>query len=122
MFLQIENSACIFLHRVFVSSTGQLPELKPQDVAPFQSFLQPIILFYETVFSLTLPTHSVLQFTRCGLVSWAKTRPIIFLTHQSPWGAPRSNVLYLPCLLSFSIPCCYLWLRCYGWEYFFVLA
>lgn len=48
-------------------------------------------------------------------------RPVIFLICQSLWGAPGSNVLYLPCLCSFPIPCCYLWLCCYGREYFLSL-
>lgn len=32
-------------------------------------------------------------------------------------GVPGLNVLYLPFLCSLAIPCCYLWLCCYGREY-----
>ena len=37
-------------------------------------------------------------------------------------GLPGLNVLYLPFLCSFPSPRCYLWLCCYGWEYFLVLV
>lgn len=109
---------------MFVPSAGQLPDPKASSCIPFQphlSCLQPLTLFYEAEFSLTLAPREVLKFTRHRFSFLGKRRPVIFLPRQSLWGAVGSSVLYLPCLCSFPIPCCYLWLCCYGREYFLSL-
>lgn len=89
---------------------------KPQSCL---SFLQPITLFYEAEFSLTLAMCYVLKFTRRCLASWAKRGPLFF-SNVSRFGGLQDRKL--PCLCSSSIPCCYLWLCCYGRKYFFVLT